>query len=622
MSKKPNPAQILAAAYVRMSGRQQDKSPAEQRAEIVKLAARENCRIVEWFSDEAITGDSTADERPGLAALLAGAKAGKFTVVLAWHTNRISREEPMDAIVFYNQLRKAKVALHTCCEGAIDLEDFAKQLLLFVNQKASNDYLTELAAKSLRGRIATAKMGDWAAGPAPYGMDRGEFDRHGRLIRRLAPGDKRSIGNRLRLLPCADPQKLEAIRYAFHRADTAHVSDRQLARELQARGYPSPGLNGWTRMHVQRLLTNCAYAGVNRWGRRASGKYYQAHGDEVIPSNAPKAKCKWTCRADEETITVNGALEAIIPLDLFERVCRKALPIGRTERRTANNAYPLSGLLVCAHCGRNMVASTATVRNAKGGILYQYQRYVCGSFVRYGRDGLNNKTCGHHSINAARALEWLVYKLQAIYFDTGHNALVETIRAKLKARKQPTSGDVERLQKRIQELDRQVNRLVAAIRVTDATELTEELATVREEREAARNALASAKKPAAGKGLETEPERIAGRLKKLLPQLGRFDPAILREVLRRLVAKIECRWGHRPGKHTLYPLLEARIELCDATAAETSPGRAIDCPADIAGGLVTFHAGSAADRGDCAEALADLLISSWEAGKAPRRKRQ
>ena len=108
----PRPMQP-AAAYIRMSGRQQDKSPAEQRAEITKLAAREGCRVVEWQSDEAITGNSTTDDRPGLAALLAGAKAGRFTVVLAWHTNRITREDPMDAIVFYNQLRKAGVNLHT-----------------------------------------------------------------------------------------------------------------------------------------------------------------------------------------------------------------------------------------------------------------------------------------------------------------------------------------------------------------------------------------------------------------------------------------------------------------------------------------------------------------------------
>ena len=117
---------------------------------------------------------------PDWPRLLAAAKAHRFTMVLAWHTNRISREDPMDAIVFYNQLRKAGVDLHTCCEGAIALEDFAKQLLLFVNQKASNDFLSELSAKSLRGKIANAKLGGWNGGSAPYGMDRGEFDpRHG-----------------------------------------------------------------------------------------------------------------------------------------------------------------------------------------------------------------------------------------------------------------------------------------------------------------------------------------------------------------------------------------------------------------------------------------------------------
>ena len=94
---------IPAAAYIRMSGRQQDKSPAEQRSEITKLATREGSHIVEWFTDEAITGDSSTDARAGLAALLSAAKAGKFKLVLAWHTNRISREDPMDAIGFYNQ---------------------------------------------------------------------------------------------------------------------------------------------------------------------------------------------------------------------------------------------------------------------------------------------------------------------------------------------------------------------------------------------------------------------------------------------------------------------------------------------------------------------------------------
>ena len=62
------------AAYIRMSGRTQDKSPAEQRAETTKLATREGFTIVEWFTDEAISGDSSTEARAGLAALLTAAK--------------------------------------------------------------------------------------------------------------------------------------------------------------------------------------------------------------------------------------------------------------------------------------------------------------------------------------------------------------------------------------------------------------------------------------------------------------------------------------------------------------------------------------------------------------------
>jgi DNA invertase Pin-like site-specific DNA recombinase len=220
-----------------MSGRQQEKSPEEQEAEITKLAAREGCQVVECFTDEAITGDSSTSSRPGLAALLTAAKACKFKVVLAWHTNRISREDPMDAIVFYNQLRKAGVGLHTCCEGPIDLEDFAKQLLLFINQKANNDFLIEMSAKTLRGRIANAKAGGWNGGPAIFAMDRGLFDDDGHLVRRLQLGEYvRQAGHRVHLLPCTDQEKINAVLFAFTRFDRADLGVRDLARELEAKG--------------------------------------------------------------------------------------------------------------------------------------------------------------------------------------------------------------------------------------------------------------------------------------------------------------------------------------------------------------------------------------------------
>ena len=72
-----------AAACIRMSGRTQDKSPLSSARRSPGPLSGEGRQVVDWFTDEAITGDSSTSSRPGLAALLHGAQAGAFKVVLA-----------------------------------------------------------------------------------------------------------------------------------------------------------------------------------------------------------------------------------------------------------------------------------------------------------------------------------------------------------------------------------------------------------------------------------------------------------------------------------------------------------------------------------------------------------
>ena len=81
----------------------------------------------------------------------------------------------MDGIALYNVLRKSrKWGLISCCEGSIDLDDFAKQLLLFIGQKGNHDYLTELSAKVWRGKLGKR----WQGRPMSRTAVRGKL-RHG-----------------------------------------------------------------------------------------------------------------------------------------------------------------------------------------------------------------------------------------------------------------------------------------------------------------------------------------------------------------------------------------------------------------------------------------------------------
>lgn len=550
---------LIAAAYIRMSGRQQDKSPAEQRTEITKLAKREGCNIVEWFDDEAITGDSSTDMRPGLASLLKAAKAGKFKVVLAWHTNRLSREDPMDAIVFYNQLRKAGVGVHTCCEGSIDLADFAKQLLLFVNQKASNDYLLELSAKSLRGRIANAKTGCHNGGKVPFGMDRGLFDANNNLVRRLQRGERAHLpGHQIRLLPCTDQAKIDAVKYAFKRFDSADLSRRQLARELEAKGFPSPA-GGWNLCSVTRLLKNHAYTGTTQWGKNAWGKYHEMQNGEIVSSGNRKQR-KHRKKPVYDAICVDNAYEGIISVALFNRVQAKLpKPTGHQPKRRAD--YPLAGLIYCGHCGQPMYGGAT--RCTMNGRKYEYKQYMCSTYCNHNGP---TSACGRNPVDAKRVLSWLTQKLQEVYLGPGRDALVHEIRKQLKAEPKANKRDLTRLEKRAADLDKEVNRLVKAIRTLDADELVEELALVQAERERVKAELAEVGKLATPVDLDAEAERIADRLWEIGERLDDSDPAVLREVLRQFVSKITCRWETTDRqKRTRCRLIGGTVELRSQT---------------------------------------------------------
>jgi len=542
-----------AASYTRMSGRQQEKSPAEQREAITKLAARENCEIVEWFADEAVSGDTSADARPGLAGLVQGAQAGKFSLVLAWHTNRLSREDPMDALVFYNQLRKAGVSLITCCEGRIDLEDFGKQLLLFVGQKGSHDYLTEHSARLLRGKINTANAGGRNGGVLAYGLDRGLFDPAGKLIRRLLPKEcVRLPGHIVRTLPTTDPARLAAVRFIFNRYEEAAISFRALARELEAKGFPAPESGEWNAGTVAGILRNPLYCRTARFGACSFAKYHRANGGEIVTVNGNKGKLRR--KPQEEWILTPEAHQGIIPVEQFKRVQCK-LPSGPKRERKPKAVYPLSGLVYCQHCGK-----VTTGNRNKGAV-----QYVCTSYLRRGRES----GCGCHTIDAAGIETWLVGALREYYLGPGRAELVEEIKRQLKAEAKTGKADLKRLEKRAGELEREVSRLIQAIRKTDIPELVEELEIVRRERQSVQEALQKAQGFQDGQGIDQEAESVADELRGLGERLSDPDPAVVREVFRQMIQRIECRWepvpnkGRGRGLRTAYRLVGGVVYLRD-----------------------------------------------------------
>ena len=127
---------------------------------------------------------------------------------------------------------------------------------------------------------------------------------------------------------------------------------------------------------------------------------------------------------------------------------------------------------------------------------------------------------------------------------------------------------MERLQKRAADLEREVSRLVRAIRTLDAAELVEELALVQAERDRVKAEIVQAGRFTDPVDLDSEAERIADGLWEIGEHLNDSDPAVLREVLRQFVSRITCRWEtskSKSEKQTRCRLVGGTVELREQT---------------------------------------------------------
>lgn len=134
-----------AALYARYSSDlQREASIADQFRLLREHAGRIGLAVAAEFADAAISGASTIG-RPGLAALLAGARDGRFRVVLAEALDRLSRDQE-DVAGIWKRLRHAGVRLVTLAEGEVD------ELHIGLKGTMNALFLRDLAAKVRRGQ--------------------------------------------------------------------------------------------------------------------------------------------------------------------------------------------------------------------------------------------------------------------------------------------------------------------------------------------------------------------------------------------------------------------------------------------------------------------------------------
>ncbi len=429
-----------AFAYFRCSTTDQDRSIGDQQAEVRAYAAREGITIVREFVDEGLSG--AEHERPGFLSLMAAVREEprQADCILVWAMNRLYRDE-VGQILTVRELDTLGVPPLSITDP-LPADQGTRQLMLSIMAAIDAHHLTRLKVDVPRGLRRTASEGRWVFGTPPYGYrsEHDKPDRAGRLV--------------------VNEQEAEVVQAIF---DDYLAGDgaQAVAQRMTRAGHAPPSRSDtprarhaqvWTRKHIRTIVTNKVYTGVI------------VYKDDVVAEDAHPA---------------------IITEDLFERAQavrrqRHRRPRGANRRRTGERGL-FTPWLRCATCLGKMRVNRGGTRDAP--IYY----YACASRIENtdlcpginGRidivDPLLRDAISHHILteDALRAAA----RRQADAMAGGQQSRLASIRAEHQRASKTSTEAIGRLVK------------LAAAGVIQDDELAPELHRLREQRDAAEDAL-------------------------------------------------------------------------------------------------------------------------------------
>ena len=299
---------ITGVIYARYSSHSQKEESIEQQIEeCTAFAVTGGISVVGIYADKAISGRT--DRRNEFQRLMRDAEKRKFDVVIAYKSNRISRNM-LNALQYESRLDSFGIKTLYAKEefGNTAAGRFALRTMMNVNQFYSEN-MAEDIRRGLKDNAAECKVN----GSLPYGYKKGEDGKY-----------------------AIDEPRAAIVREIFSKVvDDVPYAD--IIRSLNDRGILTKTRKPFNKNSFNRMLRNERYIGI-----------YEHSGVRVV-----------------------GGVPAIISEEVFYAVQRKLQEGLNSDgaKRKSNSDYLLTGKLYCGECGSPMVGYAGTSRN---GTLHYY----------------------------------------------------------------------------------------------------------------------------------------------------------------------------------------------------------------------------------------------------------
>ena len=158
-----------AVIYCRIS---QDRTGAglgidRQREDCEALANRNGWDVVEVYVDNDISAYS-GKKRPGYRQMLADLDEGTATVVIVWHTDRLTRSI-VELEEYIDLSERRGIATHTVQAGTVDLATPSGRMTARILGAVARQESEHKGHRVARARQQRALAGEWAGGIRPFG---------------------------------------------------------------------------------------------------------------------------------------------------------------------------------------------------------------------------------------------------------------------------------------------------------------------------------------------------------------------------------------------------------------------------------------------------------------------
>ena len=312
MAKKPTPAPLLTAAiYARYSSAAQNDASIEQQIkECTEYAEANGLTIVATYEDRAISGKK--DNRPGFQKMLRAADHHEFQVLLAYKSNRISRNM-RNALCYEERLFHAGVKVIYCKEEFGDNATGRFMLRMMMNM---NQFYSENMAEDIKRGLLDSASKRKVLGTIPFGYRKGEDGTY-----------------------AIDENAAPVVQQIF-RDYVNDVSFAEMARRLNEKGILTKQGKLWGKNSFHSILVNEKYTGLYKY-------------------------------AD---MTIEGGMPQIVERSVFEVAQQKLSSQKQTRARHRENGdYLLTGKLFCGSCLAPMVGCSGRGRWGNDYFYYSCQ---------------------------------------------------------------------------------------------------------------------------------------------------------------------------------------------------------------------------------------------------------